>query len=91
MIYNSTYKIEKMYSAEVSLKRCYNELSPKWQALHKYQQISFLFMVAHYTFKYILKYAVNYLIMIDRIVDKKYIRSTDETMCLFFKVIFSQI
>lgn len=41
-------------------------------------------MVALYTFKYILKYAVNYLIMIDRIVDKKYIRSTDETMCIFF-------
>lgn len=70
MIYNSKYKIELKFLP----KRCYNVLSPKWQALHELSTdfVSTLFMVAHYTFKYILKYAVNYLIMIDRIVDKKF-------------------
>ena len=29
--------------------------------------------VAHYTFKYFLKSAENYLIMIDNIMDKKYL------------------
>ena len=39
--------------------------------------------VAHYTLKYFLKSAENYLIMIDIIMDKKYLSQIGKKMCNF--------